>query len=189
MTDNKQIAKGSHNIQQNGEWNFNNSPISLIISPNRLTPSDATTLLKLTLKLREGKDKISQALPAGFQQKLDFNEVIRLKGIYMDPINSEQMNVVERAITDMVDSQPLIRRLTELFVQVLVLDDENHIVPGNGDKQLESIQSKLYETITNDPSFPTLGITDEVTHLFVTGLVGYGIMTCKILLNPNESGA
>lgn len=183
----KQAIRGNENVQQTGNNNFNNSSITFDMSQDRLTPSDATKLLKLTQKLEKGSLHYSKALPADFQDKLDFNKVIRYKSIYMGATNSEQMNIIEESVQDMVDSQPLIMRLAKLFADVLLIKD-GKIVPGNGDSQLKIVEQKLNDSILNDSEFWKLGISIEVVDQFVIGLVSYGILICKILLNPNEVG-
>lgn len=183
----KQAIRGNENVQQTGNTNFNNSSITFDMSQDRLTPSDATKLLKLTQKLEKGSLHYSKALPADFQDKLDFNKVIRYKSIYMGATNSEQMNIIEESVQDMVDSQPLIMRLAKLFADVLLIKD-GKIVPGNGDSQLKIVEQKLNDSILNDSEFWKLGISIEVVDQFVRGLVSYGILICKILLNPNEVG-
>lgn len=183
----KQAIRRNENVQQTGNNNFNNSSITFDMSQDRLTPSDATKLLKLTQKLEKGSLHYSKALPADFQDKLDFNKVIRYKSIYMGATNSEQMNIIEESVQDMVDSQPLIMRLAKLFADVLLIKD-GKIVPGNGDSQLKIVEQKLNDSILNDSEFWKLGISIEVVDQFVIGLVSYGILICKILLNPNEVG-
>lgn len=187
MAGEKQAIRRNENVQQTGNNNFNNSSITFDMSQDRLTPSDATKLLKLTQKLEKGSLHYSKALPADFQDKLDFNKVIRYKSIYMGATNSEQMNIIEESVQDMVDSQPLIMRLAKLFADVLLIKD-GKIVPGNGDSQLKIVEQKLNDSILNDSEFWKLGISIEVVDQFVIGLVSYGILICKILLNPNEVG-
>jgi hypothetical protein len=187
VTGNKQTIKGDHNVQQDGVVNYNNSPVTNVYESTRLTPSDATKLLKLTEKLKQGHAKRTAAPLADFQTKLDYNKVIRYKAMYMGAPNSEQMAVIEEAIQSMLDSQPLIMRLVELFAQVTFVED-GKIAPGNGDAQLQSIEDEITQAILNDPEFPGLDISIEIVRMFVRGLVSYGVMICKILLNPNEEG-
>ncbi|KRL11903.1 hypothetical protein [Schleiferilactobacillus perolens] len=73
-----QSAKNSENVvQQNGEFNFNNSTMNFNFEETILTPSDVYKLLMLTINsslTRSGK--LVNTVPAGFKDKLIYNHVV-----------------------------------------------------------------------------------------------------------------
>ncbi|KRL11904.1 hypothetical protein [Schleiferilactobacillus perolens] len=95
------------------------------------------------------------------------------------------MFVIEKVVEDMPDSVPLMEMLNELFYLNATYNGSDLVV-GNGDEQLIKIIDTLKRTIQLDPDFKLSEISVEKLNMYVNGLVSYGIMKCKVLINPNQ---
>ncbi|WP_270767782.1 hypothetical protein ACGIJG_09420 [Lacticaseibacillus rhamnosus] len=180
----KQLAKGDEIVQQNGINNFNNSQISLEL-PEVLTKSDVAKLLELTLDSGKHNVKLPDSLPAEFDVKLTYNNIVRYKPLFMQATNQDQMFTIMAVIEDLPDSTPLVERLYELFLDNAEFDGAKMVV-SDGDQQVKLIGESLLESLRLDPGFADLDISIEKARIYVRALISYGIMKCKILINPND---
>lgn len=189
MGNNKQSAKGSDINQQDGNQNTNDSFNHNFVINNMngyqpLTETQTYDLLKIIMESDLSEDaNIELTDPTGFYKKLKFNGVVKYKGILDDNVNEQMM--ITQQIQDLENADRIIKKLHASFLKKMYLKDQNP-VPGDGDKQLNSIFEEFKKGILSDPRFPNSHISEESVDEFVYGLLGYGISICKVLINPNE---
>ncbi|WP_130851161.1 hypothetical protein [Lactiplantibacillus mudanjiangensis] len=174
---NKLNALGS-NIQQQIITN------QFDVDPSRLTKTEMFDMLKsfMNSDLADSIELINTN-PAEFNRKLVYNHVIKYRYKFQVVVN-DQFRVGQIIEEDLTNSEPIVKKLSLMFYDVAIYEDDQ-ITTGNGDKQLEEIQKKLEEVITCDPRIIESDITSEKITTFALALMAYGVMKCKVLLNPN----
>lgn len=184
----QQQGQSNINVQQQGQGNIFAEQLLVITPPIKLTESEIYTLLQIVLSTTNIPDNadFNNAPPAGFRKKLHYNNAVRYK-LHFDTFSDEQFKV-SQVIEDFPDSEPIIKKLRTLFVNNANFEDGEMVV-GDGDEQLEKIRLKLRDAIDHDPRYDQeKGITEEKIDSFTYALLAYGVMKCKVLINPDEKG-
>lgn len=182
-SNNKLSAKGDSNVQQVGTTNINGNVF--LLDQLKLTHSDAFDLLEITINSDLPKtDSFKNSLPSEFTKKLLYNNVTKYCFIFSDEY--QYQNIVSNAVEDLKDSAPLICQLRKAFLDNADYSKDGDLIVDNGDAQIDSIINKFLIVIKQDPNFLNSHISIESTEVFVRALIGYGIMKCKVLINPLE---
>lgn len=182
MLGDRQSIKGADNTQIIGDNNLVNS--TLVLSQQRtLTHSLIHELLDIVYSLPSPvDDSYSLQDPAQIRTKLRFNNALR----YMSVIDNhvDDYARIDEVMKDYPNSEDIVKRLRDMFLKVAVFDEKGNPCVGNGDAQLDSIKTDLYNTIVNDSKFDADKHPVEKIEQFCIALIAYGVSKCKILETP-----
>lgn len=183
MASDRQTAVGSGNYQVSGDGNT--IVEKLIVSGRRpLTHSLIHELLNIVYSqpLPRSSD-YSLRDPVQIHEKLRFNNAEKYISIIDN--HSDDYAQVDLVMKDYPNSEDIVKRLRDMFIDVVDEFDENgNPCVGNGNGQLDSIKSNLADTIVTDSHFDAESHTAEQIEQFCIALIAYGISKCKILETP-----
>lgn len=188
---NNQLSLGRGNTQTTNITNFNGCEVSVqnITEKDNHQPLDKSIvfdLLKLAMALdMPTSDEYPLDPPADFYIKLDYNNAPKYKSIF--PIYHDDYARIEEVMKEFFDTQALIKKLQRQFIDEAYKRGDTPENITDGDIILDSIISELCTLVKNDSSYDPEIIKSEHIEQFCTGLVQYGIMRCKILVNPNSN--
>ncbi|WP_315572908.1 hypothetical protein [Lancefieldella rimae] len=184
MVSNKQTAVGSNIRQVNGDHNI--FVDNLIVPGQRpLTHSLIHELLDIVY-LQPLPRSMGYSLqdPVQMHEKLHFNNAEKYISIIDN--HSDDYAQVDLVMKDYPNSEEIVKRLRDMFIDVVDEFDENGSpCVGNGNGQLDSIKSNLADTIVTDSHFNADSHTAEQIEQFCIALIAYGISKCKILETPD----
>lgn len=182
MATDRQTAVGNGIYQVNG--NGNTIVGKLTVSGQRpLTHSLIHELLNIVCSqpLPRSAD-YSLRNPVQIHEKLRFNNAQKYISIIDN--HSDDYAQVDLMMKDYPNSEDIVKRLRDMFLDVADFDEDGALCVGNGNDQLDSIKSNLVETIVVDPHFDADRHTTEQIEQFCIALIAYGISKCKILETP-----
>lgn len=182
MQDNRQTIKGTDNNQVIGNNNLINSAILLF--PSRpLSHSLIHELLDIVYSLPSSQDdSYSLTDPAQINAKLRFNNALRYISLIENHFDDYVR--VDEVINEYPDSEDIIKKLRDMFLEVASFDDQGNPCVGEGDTQLDKIKDRLCNIIKNDVNFDPIKHPDEKIEQFCIALIAYGVSKCKILEKP-----
>lgn len=182
MINNKQSMLGSNNIQIIG----NNNNIQSAMAPSQqqvLTHSLIHELLDIVYSLPTSTNRFySLNSPVQIHAKLRFNNA--RKYIHIIDNHADDYARVDEVMKDYPDSEIIVKKLHDMFIEVAEFDENGIPCIGNGDAQLESIKSTLFRTIISDSKFDVDRHPVEIIDQFCIALIAYGVSKCKILETP-----
>lgn len=173
---------GNDNIQVAGNHNYVNATL---VMPQRriLTHSLIHELLDVVYSLPSPKDdSYSLQNPVQIRTKLRFNNAPK----YISVIDNHVDDYVrlDEVMKDYPNSEDIVKKLRDLFLKVADFDGEGNLCVGDGDSQLDSIKSSLFDTIVADSRFDASEHPVEKIEQFCIALIAYGVSKCKILETP-----
>ncbi|WP_270219108.1 hypothetical protein [Lactococcus garvieae] len=183
----KQIQKGSGNTSQNGNNNTNSVfNYNFHSGSQTLNPSKLFALLQIVQKSKiESNTDFSLELPEELYSKLNFNKAPKYSNIFIDSL--EDYNNLDVIIkNEFTNSQRIIQKIRRLFFNHCSFDINCNPIPDNGDEILDGIFKDLKAEIAGDLEFVKSQISIEELEQFVIALLQYGVVECKILVNPNQ---
>ena len=194
MLNSTQSATGNENTQINGDHDtvsYNqtiNYYSTADMCPHRLTHSYIHELLDIVnSSLPSENDEYSLQDPAQIHEKLRFNNALHHK-MFIDE-HAYDYAQVDRAMKDYPNSEDIVRRLRDLYLEVANRDEDGNLSIGDGNSQLRKIEEILRDTIIHDSKFDADKIHSETIDRFCIALTTYGISKCKILETPKERHA
>lgn len=182
MATDRQTAVGNGIYQVNG--NGNTIAEKLIVHGQRpLTHSLIHELLDIVYSqpLPKSVDYSLQG-PVQIHEKLRFNNAQKYISIIDN--HSDDYAQVDSVMKDYPNSEDIVKRLRDMFLDVANFDEDGAPCVGNGNEQLDSIKSNLVEIIVADAHFDADRHTAEQIEQFCIALIAYGISKCKILETP-----
>lgn len=181
---NSVVGKG--NTAVSGHGNIVGSKVSVYASPSKpLTKSCVYKLLKtvMTSRLTEFGD-YSLVDTATFNEKLSFNGVIKYKHFFYN--HTSDLMTISSVIETFPDSEIIVKKLADLYYDCVDYDDEGDPIAANGDDTINRVLDKLFCVIVNDGAYSSDDVSREEVEQFCIALVQYGVIMCKVLLNPKE---
>ncbi len=184
MSNDKQSARGNDNIQVAGNNNYVGNGLNLIIlQPRILTHSLVHELLDVVYSLPPSEDdSYSLQDPVQIRAKLRFNNAPRYTSVIDNHVDDYVR--VDEVMKDYPNSEDIVKKLRDMFLDVADFDEEKNLRVGDGDSQLDSIKSSLCDTIVADSRFDASKHPIEKIEQFCIALIAYGISKCKILETP-----
>lgn len=183
MANNRQLAIGEGNIQIDGNSNIVDSTIVFQTARSPLTHSLIHDLLGIVCALPDPQ-KVDYSLrrPAQLHDKLRFNNAAK----YMQVIDNHVSDLVrvDEAMKSFPDSESIVVKLRDMFLDVADFDDDCCPCVGNGDAQLDQIKARLLHLITHDAKFDADSYPLEQIERFCIALIAHGVSKCKILETP-----
>lgn len=182
MSNNKQSARGSDNIQIAGN---NNCVTNMVMMPQQqiLTHSLIHELLDVFYSLPSSEDdSYSLQDPVQIHKKLTFNNAPRYKSIIDNHVDDYIR--VDEVMKDYPNSEDIVKKLRDMFLKVADFNEGGDLCVGDGDLQLDNIKSSLVGTILADSKFDENKHPIEKIEHFCIALIAYGISKCKILETP-----
>lgn len=182
MATDRQIAVGNGITQVNG--NGNTIAENLIVLGRRpLTHSLIHELLDIVYSQPLPRSaEYSLRDPVQIQNKLLFNKAQKYISIISN--HSDDYVQVDLMMKDYPNSEDIVKRLRDMFLDVADFDEDGALCVGNGNDQLDSIKSNLFNTIVEDAHYDADRHTTEQIERFCIALIAYGISKCKILETP-----
>lgn len=183
---NTQSANGSNNIQQNG----NNNSVSLNVNlPEKLSKSKIFELFQLTFAKLEINEELDNDeiidLPMAIQSKLEYNKAFRFIPQMED--NFDVVLAIEDVIGDLPKSGHIIRVLKNWYTDKTIYNENGILEIKEGDNIISKLEDQIKNRVKEDKDFATTECNLEDLDIYAKGLVGYGIMECKVLEKPRES--
>jgi len=115
-------------------------------------------------------------------EKLRFNNADKYIEIVEN--HSDDYMRVSEIIKEYPNSEDIVKKLRDMFLNVADFDAEGNPCVGNGDAQLDQIKAGLVKTIVGDSKFDADSYPIEIIDEFSIALIAYGVSTCKVLRNP-----
>ena len=86
---------------------------------------------------------------------------------------------------DFPDSETIIKKLRDMFLDAANYDDNQNLVVGNGDEQLDTMKNQLSELIQNDAKYDSERHRTEEVEQFCIALLACGVDSCNVLVRPD----
>lgn len=183
MSNDKQSARGNDNTQVVGNNNYVNTTMLVMSQRRILTHSLIHELLDVVYLLPSSEDdSYSLQDPVQIRAKLHFNNAPRYTSVIDNHVDDYVR--VDEVMKDYPNSEDIVKKLRDMFLKVADFDEEGNLCVGDGDLQLDSIKSSLFDTIVTDSRFDAGKHPAEKIEQFCIALIAYGISKCKILEAP-----
>lgn len=182
MIDKQQSIEGDNNVQISGNHN------SVTIQQQQqqqppLTHSLVHELLDIVYALPSPQDNSFPLKdPAQMCAKLCFNKAHRYKDMIAN--HTDDYTRVDEVMKNYPDSEDIIKKLRDMFLEVGTRDANGNLTVGDGDAQLDYIKKKLFYMIRTDAHFDANKYPLEKIEQFCIALVACGVSKCKILVVP-----
>jgi hypothetical protein len=186
MATNNQKA---NSINGNINQNIDSRNIFLCLNDQQgpLTENEVFDLLKLFMDNVTNPTSLmdTSTLPAKLDTKLIFNNAKRHKLIFENHSQDQELlnQVIEENVTN---SESIIRSVKDIFIEIANLNDDGKPIVGDGDEQLNSIETKIYNIIVNDRKYSSNMYKNEKIKQFIIALLAYCVSKCQILINPEK---
>ena len=184
-----QSTTGDNAIQVRGNNNtINSTTTNIDMTHKPLTKSHMHRILKLLMdssKTNEGDYSLNP--PAPLERKLIYNQAPRYVNIIAN--HAEDYARLDDVLKDFPDSEVIIQRMNDFFIEVAEVQSDGSLCVGNGDAQLKSIETTIYALVVNDASFDANAVPEENIRQFCVALLAVAISKCRVLINPDGNHA
>lgn len=177
------VSHGVGNGQIIGDGNVQNIMMMFDDGRKELPHSIVHDLLVMVYDgLASPRTNFSLSIPVAINTKLRFNNAKKYIRYFQN--HADDFLMVESAIREFPDSEKIVKKLGDLFVEVSEVDEEGTFVVGDGDVQLGGIQERLVETILGDARYDPMAYPMEDIESFCIALLAYGVSRCVVLVRP-----
>lgn len=175
-----QSLEGSGNVQLSGN---NNTVLTVLSSASKvLSKTRIYELLEIVVDSDIPKSKnYSLKPPVYIESKLIFNRAPKYINKFRN--HADEYNRLSEVIKDFPNSEDIVKKLNDLFLDTAAFSAEGVVLVGDGDDQLDAINEKLKQAITSDQRFVLRNYTEEDVEQFCIALMEYGVSKCKILID------
>lgn len=181
MSSDKQVIKGNNNTQ------IINKVGSLFVMPGTRHPLTHSLIYELLVIVYESplldKESYSLELPVPMKEKLVYNKAPKYRNLFAN--HSEDFALVGSIMKDFPDSETIIKKLRDMFLDAANYDDNQNLVVGNGDEQLDTMKNQLSELIQNDAKYDSERHRTEEVEQFCIALLACGVDSCNVLVRPD----